>query len=256
MSEQSSKSQVRSRDRVQAHGEVFTNPREVNAMLDLVKQETERIESRFLEPACGDGNFLAEILRRKLSVVKTRYGKSLSDYERYALLAVGSIYGVELLADNAQACRDRLFSILEEAYLPICKKEPTPGFLESIRFVLERNVLMGNALSMRCVDEVGEDTAEPIVFSEWSLATGDKVKRRDFRLDELLEGGAGVADGKAQAVMTLSLFGDEYLTNEGGNVHPRSEWELDAETGAWIPKPIREFPLMSIYKVGKRACDA
>jgi len=70
--------QVKSRQRVQDHGEVFTNEREVNAMLDMVKQETERIESRFLEPACGDGNFLAEVLRRKLAVVNARYRRSLS----------------------------------------------------------------------------------------------------------------------------------------------------------------------------------
>ncbi len=224
-------------------------------MLDLVKQETERIESRFLEPACGDGNFLAEILRRKLSVVNSRYGKSLPDYERYSFIAVCSIYGVEILADNAQSCRARLFDIFEESYLPVCKKAPTPGFLESVRFVLERNVLTGNALSMRCVNAAGEDTDEPIIFSEWSLAMGDKIKRRDFRLDELLEGGAG-GGAKSGEVVTMSLFGDEFLSNEGGNVHPRSEWELDAETGAWIPKPIREFPLTSIYEVEKWARDS
>ncbi len=254
MSEGSRGKQVKSRERVQAHGEVFTNEREVNAMLDLVKQETERIESRFLEPACGDGNFLAEILRRKLTVVKARYGKSLTDYERYAFLAVSSIYGVELLADNAKACRDRLFVILQTDYLPVCKKKPTPGFMDAIRFVLERNVLIGNALSMKCVDEAGEETAEPIIFSEWSLATGDKVKRRDFRLDELLEGGEGggaKASGGAAEPSPMRLFGDEFMTNEGGDLHPRSEWELDAETGAWIPKPIRELPLMSIYELGR-----
>ena len=97
--------QVKSKQRVADHGEVFTNEREVNAMLDMVKQETERIESRFLEPACGDGNFLAGILRRKLAVVKARYGKSLSEYEKYAFVAVASIYGVELLRDNTEACR-------------------------------------------------------------------------------------------------------------------------------------------------------
>lgn len=240
MSDSSQGGQVKSRERVQAHGEVFTNPREVNAMLDLVKQETERIESRFLEPACGDGNFLAEILRRKLTVVKARYGKRLSDYERYSFLAISSIYGVELLSDNAQACRARLIEIFEEAYLPVCKKNPTPGFLEGIRFVLERNVLNGNALSMKCVDAAGEETSEPIIFSEWSLATGDKVKRRDFRLDELLGEGAEVGE-------TLSLFGEEFF--EDGSLHPRSEWEKDAETGAMIPLPIHEYPLVSIYEI-------
>lgn len=251
MVEEGINQQVKSRQRVQDHGEVFTNPREVNAMLDLVKQETERIESRFLEPACGNGNFLAEILRRKLVVVKARYGKSLGEYERYAFLAVGSIYGVELLADNARACRERLLGIVREDYLPVCKKRPTPGFLDAVCFVLERNVLIGNALSMKCVDEAQQDTAEPIVFSEWSLVPGGKVKRRDFRLDELLEGGAAAPPRSGRAV-AMSLFGDEFLQNEGGALHPRSEWELDEETGAMLPAPIREFPLVSIYEIGKR----
>ena len=100
--------QVKSKKRVADYGEVFTNPREVNAMLDLVKQETERIESRFLEPACGTGNFLAEILRRKLAVAKRRYKRSPSDYERMSFIAVTSIYGIELLRDNVDECRERL----------------------------------------------------------------------------------------------------------------------------------------------------
>jgi type I restriction-modification system DNA methylase subunit len=105
--------QLKSRKRVADHGEVFTSEREVNAMLDLVKQETERIESRFLEPACGNGNFLAEILKRKLEVVDNRYSKSQLEWERYAVLAVSSIYGVDILEDNAIECRERLFKIFD-----------------------------------------------------------------------------------------------------------------------------------------------
>ena len=225
--------QVKSRQRVQDHGEVFTNEREVNAMLDMVKQETERIESRFLEPACGDGNFLAEVLRRKLAVVNARYRRSLSEYEKYAFIAVGSIYGVELLHDNAVTCRERLFSIVEADYMRVCRKNPTPGFLDAIRFVLERNILNGNALSLKQVDESGADTEEPIIFSEWSIVTGDKVKRRDFRLDEMLEGSADQVQ--------FSLFGSSGT--------PTSEWEFDEETGAMIPKPIWEYPMVSFYEV-------
>ena len=156
--------QVKSKQRVTDHGEVFTNEREVNAMLDMVKQETERIESRFLEPACGDGNFLAEVLRRKLAVVNARYRRSLSEYEKYAFIAVGSIYGVELLRDNAVACRERLFGIAENDYLRVCRKNPTPGFLDAIRYVLERNILNGNALSLKQVDENGVETRERIII--------------------------------------------------------------------------------------------
>lgn len=226
--------QVKSKQRVQDHGEVFTNEREVNAMLDTVKQETERIESRFLEPACGDGNFLAEVLRRKLAVVKQRYGKSLNDYEKYAFVAIGSIYGVELLSDNVRACRDRLYGIFEDAYMPICKKSPTPKYLDAIRYVLERNILNGNALSLKAVNEAAEDTDEPIIFSEWSLVTGNKVKRRDFRLDEMIEGNVSAGE-------TLSLF--------GASGTPTTEWEYDEETRSMIPKPIEEWALISLYKV-------
>ena len=226
--------QVKSKVRVQDHGEVFTNEREVNAMLDMVKQETERIDSRFLEPACGDGNFLTEVLRRKLSVVRSRYRRSLLEYEKYVFVAVGSIYGVDILEDNTQECRDRLFSIVEEDYLPVCKKSPTSGFLEAIRFVIDKNILCGNALSLKTVDSSGTDTDEPIIFCEWSLV-GDKVKRRDYRLDELIEGSADNVQP--------SLFG---LSGT-----PTSEWELDEETGAMIPKPIREYPLVALYEVGQ-----
>lgn len=225
--------QVKSRKRVQDHGEVFTNEREVNAMLDMVKQETERIDSRFLEPACGDGNFLVEVLRRKLDVVDKRYRRSLAEWERYAFIAVGSIYGVELLADNVAACRERLYSIVEADYQHVCKKSSTSGYLEAIRYVLSRNILNGNALSLKAVDEHGDDTNEPIIFSEWSLVMGDKVKRRDFRLDEMLEGSADQQQ--------FSLF--------GASGTPTSEWELDEETGAMIPKPIREFAMTSLYEV-------
>src|SRR2546428_2044964 len=108
--------QVVSKQRVSDHGEVLTGKREVNAMLDLVRRETERIESRFLEPACGNGNFLAALLERKLEVVERRYGKAQVECERYAVLAVSSIYGIDILEDNIQQCRHRLFGIFEWNY--------------------------------------------------------------------------------------------------------------------------------------------
>lgn len=221
-------SQVKSKERVADHGEVFTNEREVNAMLDMVKQETERIDSRFLEPACGDGNFLAEILRRKLVVVKQRYGKSASEYEKYCFVAVGSIYGVELLQDNAADCRDRLYGIVEGEYMRVCKKKPNPKFLPAIRYVIDRNILCGDALTLL------QNDGEPIIFSEWSMALGIKVKRRDFRLDEMLEGSVNSGE-------TMSLFGSS------GNA--TTEWEFDEETQTYIPLPIKEYPLTSFYEV-------
>ena len=167
-----------SKQRVADHGEVFTSRREVNAMLDLVQQETARIDSRFLEPACGTGNFLAEILERKLRVVDGRYRRSPLEYERYALLAVASIYGIDLLEDNVAECRRRLLSIVEEHGGSFFNED----FLRVIRFVLGRNIIHGDALSLQSVG----DQPKPIVFSEWSLVNGGMVKRRDFEFHELL----------------------------------------------------------------------
>ena len=105
---------MKSKQRVADHGEVFTSDREVNAMLDLVKQETDRIDSRFLEPACGTGNFLTEILTRKLEIVEKRYRRNQLDFERYSIIAISSMYGVDILEDNIAECRERLFDIFNK----------------------------------------------------------------------------------------------------------------------------------------------
>lgn len=180
--------QVKTKQRVADHGEVFTAEREVNAMLDLVKQETERIDSRFLEPACGDGNFLAEILRRKMAVVKKKYKKSPIDFEKNVVLAATSIYGVDILQDNVDACRERMFAIWDKEYQEILKKEVNEDCRKAVRFIFSRNIVCGNALSLKKVDENGKDTDEPIVFSEWAFVTGFNLQRSDYTFDKLLEG--------------------------------------------------------------------
>ena len=177
--------QVKSRERVQQHGEVFTNEREVNAMLDLVKHETERIDSRFLEPACGDGNFLAEILRRKLRVCRgyVEQGKNTQlEYEKNAVLAVSSMYGIELLPDNAMACRERLFRIFSDEYHALYKEEIKPECLDSIRYLLSKNIIIGDALNYHRVDRPDE----LIVISEWSLLGSGMMNRRDYTFSYLV----------------------------------------------------------------------
>lgn len=178
--------QVKSKQRVADHGEVFTAEREVKAMCDLVKQETGRIESRFLEPACGDGNFLAEILSRKMEIVKKKYKKSPFDYEKNAVLAASSIYGVDILLDNVLTCRERMFAIWNKEYSSVCKKDCNDETREAVKFIFKRNIVCGNALSLKCVDENGSDTDEPIVFSEWAFVTGFNMQRKDYTFDELL----------------------------------------------------------------------
>jgi hypothetical protein len=200
--------QVKSKPRVAEYGEVFTAEREVKAMCDLVKQETERIDSRFLEPACGNGNFLAEVLMRKLAVVKRKYKKSTYDYERYSLLALGSVYGVDILLDNTIACRERLFALWDREYKNVCKKECNDETREAARFILSRNIVCGNALSLRLVDENGNDTDKPIIFSEWTFPFNDaRMQRKDYTFDELI-------NGKKEQI---TLF-DESQPNEEGKL--------------------------------------
>jgi len=141
--------QVVSKQRVADFGEVLTGEREVNAMLDLVKPETRRIDSRFLEPACGNGNFLASVLERKLAVIEKRYSRSQIEYERNSFIALSSIYGIEILSDNLKLCRDRLLGLFTHNYLKNYKKRIKPEFLKAAEFVLKRNILWGDALTLK-----------------------------------------------------------------------------------------------------------
>ena len=176
---------VKSKRRVADHGEVFTPAWMVGAMLDLVKGETERIDSRFLEPACGDGNFLVPVLRRKLAAVELKYGQSEFERRNYALLALMCIYGIELLTDNIAECRANLLEIFAE-YLSL---DPSDDFYRAAVCVLSQNLIHGDALTMRTWDNL------PITFAEWGYLWKGKFQRRDFRLDTLTQSSAYSAEG-------------------------------------------------------------
>ena len=173
------KSQIKSRQRVADHGEVFTNPREVNAMLDLVRNESFRLDSRFLEPACGDGNFLIEILRRKLSLLQDL--KSQTEWEFQSLIAVGSCYGIDILPDNAEACRTRLEEYILSQH-PASERLPVDSpYLLSLRYMLRKNIVCGDALTYRTAED------KPITFCEWTPIAGSmQFSRRDFQFDFLV----------------------------------------------------------------------
>ena len=180
---------VKSKQRVADHGEVFTPAWMVDAMLDLVKEEAERIDARFLEPACGSGNFIARILRRKLAAVELKYGRSDFDRCHFALYALMCVYGIELLADNVSECRENALEIFSE----YTRASDADDLWRAARHVLKTNILLGDALTMR-----GQD-GQPITFPEWGYLGRGKFQRRDFRLD-VLTGSAGFsAEG--------SLFG-------------------------------------------------
>ena len=171
--------QIKSKERVAKHGEVFTAEREVKAMCDLVKNESERIDSRVLEPACGEGPFLQEILRRKLETVKARYGRSPHDFELYSIVALSSLYGVELLEDNAQQCRDILYDLWNKAYSEF--SEQRDDVKEAARYMVQTNILCGDALTLK------QNDGTPIVFAEWTLLPNGMMLRKDYELSVMLE---------------------------------------------------------------------
>ena len=209
--------QVKSKKRVASHGEVYTAPREVNAMLDLVKQETERIESRFLEPACGNGNFLIEVLTRKFAKIAARYGKSRLEYERYAVSAIASLYGIDILEDNVLECRSRLYNYFATQYIDRFGLFQNDGLTATVKYILNRNILWGDALTLQTVGE----PSRPIVFSEWSLLMGGMIKRRDFSFFEL-------------------------LYHSENNPMP---FPSDTGEDVFIPEPEREFPPVHYLKI-------
>ena len=181
---------IKSKKRVVDHGEVFTPDWLVESMLDLVKDETDRLDSRFLEPACGSGNFLTKILKRKLAAVELRYGKSDFDRKHYALLSLMCIYGIELLKDNIVECHASVLEILA-SYLNVGSNDHS---YRSAAYVLSQNIVHGDALTMRDISD------NPITFAEWGYLGKGKFQRRDFRFDVLTGSSAFTAEG--------SLFAD------------------------------------------------
>jgi hypothetical protein len=213
----SSYASIKSKARVTTYAEVLTPPPIVAAMLDLVKAETERIESRFLEPACGTGNFLIEVLTRKLQVVEALYAQDQEAYERYAVLAVSSLYGIELLADNVEECRARLFTVFDSAYTRLFQDQTKPACCDAVRYIIRKNIIHGDALSLRTVGT----SPKPIIFAEWSLVEGNLIKRRDFAFQEL------IAQRSMRELPLFSGLSEEALT----------------------PKPVRDYPPVPFWEI-------
>lgn len=207
--------QVKSAERVKNHGEVLTARREVEAMLDLVKNESERIDSRFLEPACGDGNFLVAILERKLKTVLKKYKTKQSDFEVQMLLALSSIYGIDLLKDNIERAKNRMLKIALDYYNEALKITPDTEFQNIMRFILNKNILQGDSLN----------GINKIIFTQWTLV-GYQFKREEYSFAQMnLEANT----------LDTPLFAS--LTNE-------------KKEEVFIPKPINEFPLTFYRKLG------
>ena len=202
---------VKTRQRVADHGEVFTPEWLVSDMLDLVKGESERIDSRFLEPACGSGNFLMQVLRRKLATVEIKYGKSSFEKRHYALFGLMCIYGIELLKDNSEECRENLLEIFTR-YLNIDNTDP---IYSAAKCVLDVNIVQGDALTLTAA------TGESIIFPEWGYLGKGKFQRRDFLFNDLTQ----------RSSITGSLF--EMLEEED------------------VFKPLKSYPPMTIEEIAK-----
>lgn len=211
---------VKSKQRVVDHGEVFTPPWMVEAMLDLVKAESERIDARFLEPACGSGNFIARILMRKLAAVELKYGKYDFERRHYALLALMCIYGIELLPDNVAECRENAFEIFVE----YTQTSDEDDLCLAAMHVLKTNILHGDALTMRASDD------QPIAFAEWGYLGKGKFQRRDFRLDVL----TGSANFSAEG----SLFGKHEIFTPIKTYAPMTMRELAALEAKNLPREV------------------
>jgi hypothetical protein len=214
--------QIKTKDRVADHGEVYTSHREVSSMLDLVDHETKRIESKFLEPACGNGNFLIEVLKRKVEVIHKRYSSSQIDFERNLFLATTSIYGIDIQQDNVNECQERLLVFLAENYKKLFKKSYNPQFIESLSFVVSKNILCGDALTLKTYEN--DLIGIPIKFTDWSIISGNLVKRKDFIFSDLVE---------RSSHREMPLFSD-----------------LNNEDEAFIPEPIEDFAPIDFMSLG------
>lgn len=191
--------QIKSRKRISAYGEVNTAKKEINEMLDLVKQETERLDSRFLEPACGDGNFLMEILNRKLVILVKNFKKNQYEFEKNLIVIIGSIYGIDILIDNIQSTQNRLYHSLLKVYKKYFNNNFNDELMKTVLFILKKNIIHGDALTLKHVDE-----DKPIIFSEWAIVD-NKLKRRDFTFSNLL------AHSPSDKGMIFSDMGDEVI---------------------------------------------
>lgn len=208
--------QVKSLNRVRNHGEVLTASREVEAMLDLVKNESERIDSRFLEPACGDGNFLVAILKRKLATVTARYKTKRADFEVQMLSALSSIYGIDLLQDNIELTINRMLDIAIKIYKKALRAYPDDNYKQVMRFILEKNILQGDSLN----------GIDQIIFTQWTLI-GYQFKREEYSFSQM---------NQQAEILNTPLF-TSLVSDNGKDI--------------FIPRPLNSYPLMHYRNLTK-----
>jgi hypothetical protein len=210
------------RQRIIDHGEVFTPAELVSDMLDLVAHECEREDSRFLEPACGDGNFLTEVLRRRLLQIDEKH-RAQAQWEAHALLGLACLYGIELLGDNVSACRARLTHQFEEHYRERFGVSASEKVIGAVRLILRCNIIQGDALRMTA------PSGEPLVLTEWSLVGRGRFKRRLYEYRELVP----------HSDQGASLFGQAAAHDEDGRP-------------VFIPSHVRDLPTVHYLNLAER----
>lgn len=169
--------QIKTKKRVSDFGEVYTAKKQVNDMLDLVKDQSYDPKATFFEPACGNGNFLIEILRRKLSVILNRKNVS-SNIEIEALQCISTIYGVDIQPDNVSEARERLYGVAKDLLGNITYD----GFWKAVILILKRNIICADTLTAKCAG--GSD----LVISEWLFKEDGTIVRREHRYTDMLNG--------------------------------------------------------------------
>lgn len=208
---------TKSKSRVEKFGEVNTQIKEINNMLSLVNNECSRIESRFLESACGDGNFLSNIFEKKLDIVFAKNKNDHIEFEKYAIYSLSSLYGIEIQLDNVLKTRERLLKILKSFYLERFKKDLINEIIQSAKYILKTNIIHGDALSLK----LANDNKKNIIFAEWSMINSTDFKRRDYTFNELLA----------------------YQPMEGPNLFS------DLGEQVFIPSPIKEYKPIHYLKI-------
>jgi len=205
--------QIKSKERVSDFGEVNTSDTTADLMLDLADHQAKRVDSRYLEPACGDGVFLEKIILRKLSAIKN-LNKNQYEYEKMLVVLTGSVYGVEILEDNVKTAKENLYKLINKEYTKYFTNSINKNILKSVQFILDKNIIHGDALTLLNVT-----TDDPIVFCEWSIVM-NKLKRKDFTFDRLL---------------SYEPFGKDTLFSDLGD-------------NVYIPEPNKDYDLVSFDK--------
>lgn len=168
--------QIKSQRRVRNYGEVYTDTREVNAMISLVAEEIRRLNSNVLEPACGNGNFLEAIMKEKLKCVDRIY-KSKYEKELYAIQAISHIYGIDIIPDNVNESRTRLLNLYRN-YI----ESPSKQSVRTVKFILSKNIQCGDTLACKARN------GAPIVIAEWQTNSNGIIIRKDFHYEDIVNG--------------------------------------------------------------------